>query len=544
MNRIRLVLLVALAVVIQGAAVGLVFLLRDGPSEDPGLAQSQDQSVQLAGDDYPQLEANAPEEISTRVGDLYAALDSMATTGADQTEEIGRFLSGSPDQVAAVVDDYRLRWLGTEGANGAVVPGSARVSRVTLSPRESLAAVVIAETVRLPDGTTAGCLENTVWEVSGGEWCRACWARAYWHVEQGRVPFEEGTQLDGLVWDLARIEETPQTEALKDGYRVVDVTLTIANQGAQAHAPGEYVIFLSSSEGDRYEVSALIDKLHPTMRGEWETPVQRGEEKWFSLVFEIPADVDLASLQHEVVRVLDVAPNQAPPDTEEQAPTPAYPATPQTWALAASAMLMYRDYYRDDVLSGETPGGVSVQECSDSLERWWGVLDRDDLLDVLAWLQAEGHRTSWDELFTRIAGLDEAELREYRADLGDSDEGYQVDAMIKYRSDVGPSGILAFDICRYISLCRWGNYCGYLSDVEAWALVMPAAAELQASFSSWEEVGQSYLMGREFWSHDQTLIDGDAMIGVYMRLLTDPESPWHLNPWDLDLGIDDSGSVS
>jgi Protein of unknown function (DUF1266) len=46
--------------------------------------------------------------------------------------------------------------------------------------------------------------------------------------------------------------------------------------------------------------------------------------------------------------------------------------------------------------------------------------------------------------------------------------------------------------------------CGYLAEDEAWEKIMPAAAKLHATFSSWKELGENYLIGREFWSYEQT----------------------------------------
>jgi hypothetical protein len=89
---------------------------------------------------------------------------------------------------------------------------------------------------------------------------------------------------------------------------------------------------------------------------------------------------------------------------------------------------------------------------------------------------------------------------------------------------------------RYVSLCRWGVLCGYVTEDEAWRLIMPVAAGIQATFSSWEELGQNYLIGREFWSYDQTQPERAALRQVYGALLTSPLSPWVSNPRGMNLG--------
>ena len=48
---------------------------------------------------------------------------------------------------------------------------------------------------------------------------------------------------------------------------------------------------------------------------------------------------------------------------------------------------------------------------------------------------------------------------------------------------------------------------------------MPAAAKLQATFSSWKEVGEN------------------------VHLVATPGSAWGSNPWDLDLGVAAPGTM-
>jgi len=64
---------------------------------------------------------------------------------------------------------------------------------------------------------------------------------------------------------------------------------------------------------------------------------------------------------------------------------------------------------------------------------------------------------------------------------------------------------------------------------------MYAARILQRAFSSWRELGENYLIGREFWSLTQTKQDGDQVRAAYDRLLNDPNSPWNRISWTLSL---------
>jgi hypothetical protein len=95
--------------------------------------------------------------------------------------------------------------------------------------------------------------------------------------------------------------------------------------------------------------------------------------------------------------------------------------------------------------------------------------------------------------------------------------------------------LLAWDLVRYINLCRWGYVAGYLSESEAWELIMPMALELQKNFHSWKEMGEAFLFGREFWSYSEMQKNGQLYIDAQQRLLDDPKSPWNKYSWDLRL---------
>ena len=76
---------------------------------------------------------------------------------------------------------------------------------------------------------------------------------------------------------------------------------------------------------------------------------------------------------------------------------------------------------------------------------------------------------------------------------------------------------------------------GYLTEDEAWDLIMPGARKLQTTFDSWKDLGENYLIGREFWSQAETERNGLLYRQVYQRLLDDPASPWNQCAWDLNL---------
>src|SRR5262249_25386425 len=72
------------------------------------------------------------------------------------------------------------------------------------------------------------------------------------------------------------------------------------------------------------------------------------------------------------------------------------------------------------------------------------------------------------------------------------------------------------------------------SEDEAWDQILPAARRLQQTFSSWQEMGWNFIVGREFWAPQDEY--NAATEYAYYELLTRPESPWRRYRWDLALG--------
>jgi hypothetical protein len=217
---------------------------------------------------------------------------------------------------------------------------------------------------------------------------------------------------------------------------------------------------------------------------------------------------------------------------------PVAPKSPHAWALATTAILFEMNGHRHDLLSGAAATPDGQESGKRVLSQWWGVNNHDELLRALNWLQFEGHRAEFDELGRRVDALSDSEFRSIiiAAD-NNAQAANQLDITRRNYRRLGHKGILAWDIVRYIALCRWGYLAGYFTDTEAWDHIMPAASRLQLSFDSWQDLQSDFLIGREYWSVQQTENNGPRFRAIYERFLQDPGSPWNANPWGLDLKV-------
>ncbi|MBS1994022.1 MAG: DUF1266 domain-containing protein [Cyanobacteria bacterium SZAS LIN-3] len=207
------------------------------------------------------------------------------------------------------------------------------------------------------------------------------------------------------------------------------------------------------------------------------------------------------------------------------------------WALACSAQLFSQNNMGIYSLPGERLTLENIDSEKKLLREWWDVDSRATLLARLNSLNAVGHDSEW-RMYENMISLPGGDLLASRAGgaPGDPDSiGNRVKLVREYAPQFRERGLLAWDLGRYICLCRWGYKCGYLSEDEAWRFMMPVAEKIQKSYKSWKQFGEEYLVGRRFWSPTLWKKDEVRSTAILNSLLTSKNSPWVYLPWDTKL---------
>ena len=215
------------------------------------------------------------------------------------------------------------------------------------------------------------------------------------------------------------------------------------------------------------------------------------------------------------------------------------------WAIATIGIITEMNNDRHDLLGGcEKSEENSIRVREKLLKKWWGIENREKLIETLNWLNESGHRKRMYDEGKALNALSQKEV---------------IDVLNKYKSNeqihqrlyeaywgfnaYGEKSILAWDYCRYIALCGWGFVANYLSEEEAWALIMPKAIELQGNFTSWGGMADNYLHGRAYWSWKQTVGSKRPGHKAWRALGWDnPDSPWKKYDWNMDLSCNDANS--
>ena len=201
--------------------------------------------------------------------------------------------------------------------------------------------------------------------------------------------------------------------------------------------------------------------------------------------------------------------------------------TAQLRLLAFGApMLVYND---ENVDSVDCPA-EDVESIRSTIESWWNVTDHESTLEIVKWLLEEGHHADADEA---LAELRERGIENISQEERDDEESKMGDVCLIAESmnENGwcpggqmPESVIAWDLVRVVNLGRWAYLCGYLTEDEMWQIMQVAADTALEHFSSWEEYGMSFVMGRGVWHGDPD--DSETAYEIVSLLLEDNESPW------------------
>jgi hypothetical protein len=92
---------------------------------------------------------------------------------------------------------------------------------------------------------------------------------------------------------------------------------------------------------------------------------------------------------------------------------------------------------------------------------------------------------------------------------------------------------VAWNECRAVNLIRVGVSVHFLTETEAWPMLMDIARKTQATFRSWKEMNDAFLDGRQAWAGQR---DPDYDLCAQLLLNPkEPNSPWSQLDWNTDL---------
>ena len=213
----------------------------------------------------------------------------------------------------------------------------------------------------------------------------------------------------------------------------------------------------------------------------------------------------------------------------------------QQFGIACGADLAFLNGYSLNTLEED----VDQETIQEQLSEWWGIEDKKDLLEILVSLSQGRHCVEFNVLDKALKMNEEDGakfLAEHFPDEDDMDvaisrlenlaeayEQFKADGLWKKST---PPNLIAWDLVRFVNLCRNGFDAGLLSQEEALKCISDIAKLLQKEFKSWKELSIAYQFGRYIWGGDDQY---EWLKEGMETLLTHNESPWVNLDWNMAL---------
>lgn len=214
--------------------------------------------------------------------------------------------------------------------------------------------------------------------------------------------------------------------------------------------------------------------------------------------------------------------------------------------LAFGAPLFIYNSEQVDSYASEYDTDTIREQMSD----WWGIEDGATTWKTVRWLLGEGHHAEADEALRLLQAQDLEDIIVVQGLKGignahplESAEAGQAEGKMQdvcsilglmiregyCTADEVPSTVIAWDLVRVVNVARWTYQCGYITLDEMWQIMQTAEQTALSHFSSWEEYGRSFVLGRGVWHGDPD--DCETAQELVTTLLHSAESPWKQIPW-------------
>jgi hypothetical protein len=198
----------------------------------------------------------------------------------------------------------------------------------------------------------------------------------------------------------------------------------------------------------------------------------------------------------------------------------------QLWAISLTGIISEANRSNRNTLNAGEMNEQNKKTWLGVLKKDWNINNREELLQTLETMENNGYAAALKYIQQIVREIintnnDFSIINFNRYKLTQRQYNYLKFIVLNWNI-FNNRTILAWDLGRNISLCRWAYDVGFLSEEESWEKIMYYAKKLQLFYNSWEEYGYDYYMGRIFWAsgsgEDVTyLIQTDT---IYKKLIT------------------------
>jgi predicted small lipoprotein YifL len=204
------------------------------------------------------------------------------------------------------------------------------------------------------------------------------------------------------------------------------------------------------------------------------------------------------------------------------------------WINGTHAVLTVSNGHDVNLFAGTAPTAQVQADWIATLDAWWGIDSKEELINVINELTAGLHNPRFLE-DVREYGLHEVteeELIHELQSIEDEETAFYFMRMFYAYDEFGQNAIMGWDLSRATQLCAQGYLAGYFDFEEALLKAFSVGKVIQRTFDSWEDFWDSYFYGYYYWSENEAELT--RRLEIYDILVADPNSPFALD-WMLSL---------
>lgn len=209
------------------------------------------------------------------------------------------------------------------------------------------------------------------------------------------------------------------------------------------------------------------------------------------------------------------------------------------WINGTHAILTTSNNLDIKLYGGMEPSYMAKSSWVESLDSWWGITNKEELLETVTSLREGMHNPGFlDEVEqTGVLGMTESEFKEALNEVENPLDVAYFQNLFDAHQQFGDNAIMAWDLSRATQLLSNGYIAEFITYEEAISMSIEIGKQIQETFNSWDDFIDSYMYGYLYWSEDDI---EDPTSGYVKRmkiieeLKADTTSPFHLN-WNMTL---------
>lgn len=173
------------------------------------------------------------------------------------------------------------------------------------------------------------------------------------------------------------------------------------------------------------------------------------------------------------------------------------------WINGTYAILTSANNGDINKVGGFEKNPANIKTVQSLLKEWWDIENKEDAVETINWLLNNGDRNYF------VTEAEEYGINEYtREELNDDISELEPEDQIYYNvlfnayEKYQENAISAWDYCRATQLLGYFYVADYYTYEEALDKSLEVAKLIQSTYSSWDDMVQSYLYGFQYWNND------------------------------------------